>query len=369
MANEGGLADDAARFAGAERGSRGANQPTKKIGIFRPEKGARSMRSSGVLWRHMISADDIKQAAFNAGFDLAGICKPELIPEAREKFDHWLASGFHGEMAYMAKEPERRSDPSRVMPSVRSIIMLGLNYYQENSTETPRGHGRVSRYARGRDYHKVIASRIKRLLTMLQNSGKLPEEAEFRWLVDFGPFMERSYAEKAGLGFIGKNGMLINRKYGSWIFLSEILTNLELEPDRRDPFSHGHCADCRLCIDACPTGAIVHPRTIDSRRCISYLTIERPSEIPEALADRMGSLFFGCDICQEACPYNRKGENTAHREFLPEEGVGEFLDARRVIALQSREEFLSLTAGTPITRPKEDGLKRNAEIVLRNERG
>lgn len=307
--------------------------------------------------------------AFEAGFDLVGICLPEVVPEAREKFEHWLALGYHGEMAYMAKEPERRCNPSKVLAEVRSVIMLGLNYYQPNSAKAPEGHGRVSRYARGRDYHKVIAARIKKLMMLLENSEKLPDGAEFRWLVDFGPFLERSYAEKAGLGFIGKNGMLINRKYGSWIFLSEILTNVELEPDIRDPFSHGHCADCRLCMDACPTGAIVHPRTVDSRRCISYLTIERPSEIQESLANKMGDLIFGCDICQEVCPYNKEPQETTHPELRVEKGVGEFLDARQVIALQSREEFLKLTAGTPLTRPKEDGLKRNAAIVLRNQRG
>jgi epoxyqueuosine reductase len=271
-------------------------------------------------------------------------------------------------MEYLAKEPDRRCDPSRILPGAQSVIMLGLNYYQPNSEAMPPEHGRVSRYARGRDYHKVIASKIKRLVELLEaDCATAAIDADFRWFVDFGPFLERPYAEKAGLGFIGKNGMLINKKFGSWIFLAEVLTTLPLAPDVRDPIAHGHCSTCRLCIDACPTGAILHPRTIDSRRCISYLTIERPSEIPRALADRMGDLIFGCDICQEVCPYNQQPVTTSHTDFLAPNGVGEFLSTRRVLALESREQFLELTAGTPLTRPKE-GLRRNAEIVARNQR-
>jgi epoxyqueuosine reductase len=316
----------------------------------------------------MMNAAHVKRLAFEAGFDLAGICSPEVIPEARERYYLWLEQEFHGEMEYLAKEPDRRCDPSRILPNVRSVIMLGLNYYQPNSEPVKAEHGRVSRYARGRDYHKIIASQIKRLVDALEQSSDLPSGAEFRWFVDFGPFLERSYAEKAGLGFIGKNGMLINKTFGSWIFLAEILTTLELEPDVRDPFAHGHCSTCRLCIDACPTGAIVHPRTIDARKCISYLTIERPTVIPDDLADKMGELVFGCDICQEVCPYNQSPVLTANEEFSSVRGVGEFLNLRKVIALESREAFLELTAGTPLTRPKEEGLKRNAEIVLRNTR-
>ncbi|MFZ1685083.1 MAG: tRNA epoxyqueuosine(34) reductase QueG [Candidatus Zixiibacteriota bacterium] len=314
----------------------------------------------------MLDASTVKRLAVDTGFDLVGITTPEVITDARERYYVWLEHEYHGEMDYLAKEPDRRCDPSRILPDVKSVIMLGLNYYQPNAPTTPDQHGRISRYARGRDYHKVIASRVKQLVRSLESRDDLPDFAQFRWFVDFGPFLERPYAEKAGLGFIGKNGMLINKRFGSWIFLSEILTTLELEPDKRDPFSHGHCATCRLCMDACPTGAIVHPRTIDSRRCISYLTIERPSTIPDFLADKMGDLMFGCDICQEVCPYNQDPIRTTHADFLPPNGVGEFLDTRKVLALESREEFLKLTAGTPLTRPKEEGLKRNAEIVKRN---
>ena len=162
--------------------------------------------------------------------------------------------------------------------------------------------------------------------------------------------------------------MLINGKFGSWIFLSEILTNLELEKDISDPTSHGRCSSCRLCLDACPTGAILSPRKIDSSRCISYLTVERPTVIPHVLGQKMSNLVFGCDICQEICPFNEKAIVTSSGDLLPNRGVGEFLNLNEVIAMQSPDKFLTLTFGTALTRPKLEGLKRNAEIVLRNQK-
>ncbi|MEW6051160.1 MAG: tRNA epoxyqueuosine(34) reductase QueG [Candidatus Zixiibacteriota bacterium] len=315
----------------------------------------------------MLNSVRVKELAFAAGFDLCGITTPEVIPEAKERLLAWLESGYHGEMSYMAKEPERRYDPQKVMKSVRSIIVLGLNYFQKNNAETADDHGRVSRYARGRDYHKVIAARIKKLVGMLEQEDAHDVPA-IRWFVDYGPLLERAYAEKAGLGYIGRNSMLINHQFGSWFFLAEILTDAGLEADIPKAFVHGRCGKCRRCIEACPTGAIVGDKTIDATKCISYLTIERPSQIPNALASEMGDLIFGCDICQEVCPHNGRAVVTGHDEFLPPNGVGEFLDARKVLALQSREAFLKLTAGTPLTRPKEDGLKRNASIVLANRK-
>lgn len=317
--------------------------------------------------RHQI-AHDIKRLAFEAGFDLCGITTPDVIPHAKKAYEDWIEIEYHGELDYMAKNIERRTNPSLLMPEVNAIIMLGLNYYAPDSESVPPYHGRVSRYARGKDYHKVIARKTKRLIAAIRELVTEAVEPEMRWFVDYGPMLERAYAEKAGLGYIGKNAMLINRQFGSWIFLSEIVTSLKLPPDDASLINHGRCGKCRACIVQCPTGAIVADRTVDARKCISYLTIERPSDISDELRRQMGDRLFGCDICQQVCPHNdRRAKLTRHPEFAPENGVGEFLDTRKILAMQTREDFLRLTAGTPLTRPKLDGLQRNAAIVQANQ--
>ncbi len=314
-----------------------------------------------------IDSATIKRLSREVGFDICGIVAPQLLPDDGERLRLWLEKGYHGEMEYLGRDLERRSDPKLLMPEVRSIIVLGLNYFQENTEDPPpEGHGRVSRYARGRDYHKIIEKLSKQLIGRIAEVGQQNEES-FRWFVDYGPILERAYAERAGLGFIGKNSMLINRKYGSWLFLAEILTSLELEPDDPDSIDHGSCAECSLCIDSCPTGAIVAEKTIDSSKCLSYLAIERPGEIKDESARQMGRNVFGCDICQEVCPLNRQAIVTGHKDLLPESGVGEFVNARAIVEMRTREQFLELTAGTPLTRPKLEGLRRNAEIALENE--
>lgn len=310
----------------------------------------------------------VRQHAFDVGFDLCGIVSAERLGEEAERFAAWLADGFHGEMSYLTDRPERRSDPSQHLKDAKSVIVLGLNYFQKDARETPPGHGRVSKYARGRDYHKVIERRSRELIRRLDTEVGTEASVEFKWFVDFGPILERAFAQRAGLGYVGRNSMLINRTYGSWIFLSEIITNQVLESDDPKAVKHGTCGTCTRCIEACPTGAIVGDRTIDSRRCISYLTIERPTEIPQELAEKMGDRIFGCDICQDVCPHNdKRARVTRHKELLAESGVGEFLNAKTVLSMQSREEFLKLTAGTPLTRSKLEGLQRNAKIVMENE--
>lgn len=326
------------------------------------------------MYGKMITNQQVKSAAYEAGFDLCGITSPEPIPESVQRFRQWLEAGRQGEMSWLSRTAERRSDPRLLLEGVRSVIMLGLNYYQPNTPKLPANAGRVSRYARGRDYHKVIENKTRAFVERLRGeiaaeSISAADNLAVKWWVDYGPMLERSYAAKAGLGYLGKNSMLINRKFGSWIFLSEVIANLELEFDDPKAVNHGRCGTCRRCIEACPTGAIVEDGVIDARRCVSYLTIERPSEIPAQLAGRMGDMIFGCDICQEVCPHNGRAIPTTQREFDYSRGVGEFLDTDRVLKLQSREDFLALTAGTPLTRPGLENLQRNARIVRENQSG
>lgn len=315
----------------------------------------------------MITSADIKRLAQECGFDLCGVTTPDVIPEAQAAYQQWLDNQYHGELDYMAREPERRADPRRLLPGVRSIIMLAVNYYQPDSEAIPERHGRVSKYARGKDYHKVIEKKTRALIRAIERAVEGDEPPACRWYVDFGPMLERAYAHKAGLGYIGKNSMVINRRYGSWLFLSEIVTSLELAPDSPTAIDHGQCGKCRACMVQCPTGAIVTDGVVDARRCISYLTIERPSAIPDELGAKMGSMIFGCDICQISCPHNnRRSRPSRHPEFGSDQGVGEFVDADAVLAMSTREQFLALTAGTPLTRTRLDGLQRNASIVIRN---
>ncbi|MBD3333331.1 tRNA epoxyqueuosine(34) reductase QueG [candidate division GN15 bacterium] len=316
----------------------------------------------------VLNANIAKDLARSCGFDLCGITAPEVIPDAVERFDRWLAEGNHAAMDWLVSSRDRRVNPRELLPNVRSVIMLGVNYYNPNTKHIPSGFGRVSRYARGRDYHKVLGRMIKHFINKAQQAQGARTEDDFFWWVDYGAFLEREYARAAGVGYIGKNTMLINRDYASWVFLAEVLTSVDLQADDSSVVDHGSCGECTLCIDACPTEAISEETGVDSRRCISYLTIERPREIPEEHARRMGSMVFGCDICQEVCPHTSRSQLTRHRDFLPEAGVGEFVDCHRVLTMTTREQFLDLTAGTPLTRPRLENLQRNARIVLDNQR-
>ncbi|HZZ81145.1 MAG TPA: tRNA epoxyqueuosine(34) reductase QueG, partial [Gemmataceae bacterium] len=243
----------------------------------------------------------IKQHAHTLGFELAGIA---AATEA-DGFAHlqdWLALGFAGEMAYMSNHANARGHPRSILPAVRSIIMVGINYKQPADSEPPTANtGRISCYARGRDYHDVMREKLKALLAWIQTQapGTLG-----RAVIDTAPLLERDYARRAGLGWFGKNTMLIDKKLGSYFFLGALLLDLELQPDA--PFDTSHCGSCTRCLDACPTEAFAGPYQLDARRCISYLTIELRGVIPEELSSDIGDWIFGCDVCQEVCPWNRK---------------------------------------------------------------
>ncbi|HYN15276.1 MAG TPA: tRNA epoxyqueuosine(34) reductase QueG [Terriglobales bacterium] len=311
----------------------------------------------------------VKEAATEAGFDLAGIA-PARLGESRELrfFSDWIAGGRAGEMAYLESRDNqgrlKRAALEHVAPWARSVIVCALNY----NTAPPRSaechdakRGWISRYAWGdTDYHEVVMERLRRVEARLRETVADPG-LETRCYVDTGPVVERVFAAYAGVGWIGKNTCLINQRLGSWLFLGVILTSLELTPDLPAP---DRCGSCTRCLDACPTQAFVAPRELDATRCISYLTIEKRGAIPEALRPGMGNHVFGCDICQDVCPWNRKAPASSGPEFqpLPER----FHPALTWLANLSEEDFRSAFRGSPIRRSKRTGLRRNAAVAMGN---
>lgn len=242
-------------------------------------------------------------------------------------------------MDYMKRDPGRRADLKGSLPSVKSVIALAVNYYHpEDPKPAGASPGKVAKYAYGADYHKLIEKKLKRLAAFVKEAGGPGTQAKF--YVDTGPVLEKAFAERAGLGFFGKNTNIITRNYGSWVFLATLLTNLELEPDA--PHT-GSCGSCRLCIDACPTGALLGGHTLDATRCISYLTIESKEPVPEVLREGVGEWVFGCDICQDVCPYNFRAKTTCHEELYPLKKAGTWLDMAKV----------ELVSGSPLKRAKK----------------
>ncbi|MEW6246422.1 MAG: tRNA epoxyqueuosine(34) reductase QueG [Nitrospirota bacterium] len=275
----------------------------------------------------------------------------------------WLERGYHGLMAWMEKAPSRRADPREVLPGCRSIISVGMNYYTDQRPDESPGHGRIARYARGRDYHKVLGKRLTRLEACIK---ALAPEARTRSYVDTGPVMEKAWAQQAGLGWIGKHSNLVSTQYGSWLLLGEILTTLELAPD--EPAAD-LCGSCSLCVKACPTGAITEPYVVDARKCISYLTIElrdSADTIPTELASKLGNRIFGCDDCLDICPYNMNAQPTGEPAFQP--STLSLAPVLVHLAVQRESEFASTFRHSPIRRARHAGFLRNVGIALRNTR-
>jgi len=318
--------------------------PTRKPG----EDGT---RASGAL------AVQIKERARALGFDLVGITAARAPAHAAE-FNRWLESGFHGEMGYMARNAEKRSDLSKVLADVRSVVVVGMNYLVADADSQSRPTtARIARYAWGAgDYHEVMSERLKRLAAEMDALGG-PETRSVCY-VDTGPILERDLAQRAGVGFIGKHTNLISRKMGNWVFLGEVLTNLELPPDEAE---REYCGTCRRCIDVCPTRAIVAPYQLDARLCISYLTIELKGPIPVELRPLIGDHLFGCDDCLEVCPWNRFAKLSPVHEFQRREmpALPEFLS-------WDEQEFREFFRGTPVFRIKRGGFLRNVCVVLGN---
>jgi epoxyqueuosine reductase len=313
--------------------------------------------------------DAVRQAAGKAGFDLVGIAPVEDAPEL-EYFPHWIAEGHAGEMKYLEARDEqgrlKRASLAHAAPWARSVIVCAINYNTEQpySTEvTDRRRGWVSRYAWGRqDYHESVMPRLRRVEAALRRTSGT-KDLITRAYVDTGPIVERVAAKYAGIGWIGKNTCIINQKLGSWLFLGVILTSLELEPGLPAP---DRCGTCTRCIDSCPTDAFIAPYQLDSNRCIAYLTIEKRGALPENndLRSGIGRQVFGCDICQDVCPWNRKAPATDAAEFQPlPELVNPALDW---LAEISAEQFRRTFRGSPVRRAKRAGLRRNAVIAMGN---
>jgi len=308
---------------------------------------------------------DLKGEAGSLGFPLVGVCAAITPGDAIERLRKWLASGYAGQMSYIPERLPAYADPNRVLDGARSVIMLVYPYRTAEPAAQQAGEGRIARYAWGEaDYHDVLHDKLKQLAAWLQDRAS---NAKVRGVVDSAPIMEREFAQLAGLGWIGKNTLLLNRTWGSYFFLAALLTDLELSYD--EPFGADHCGTCRACLDACPTNAFPSPYMLDATRCISYLTIELRDSIPASLRSGIGDWVFGCDICQDVCPWNRRTPDLPMAFGEPFEPRS---DANPLQLLPlfdlTDEQFRAHFRHTPLWRSKRRGLLRNAAIVLGNQR-
>ena len=303
----------------------------------------------------------IKDKALEIGFDLVGISPVGTFPE-NQFYKEWLGRGFAGEMKYMEKEPEKREDIRKLFPEAKSVISCGLNYntgYPYSVKENDGQKGWISRYAWGEDYHEVMQRKLLILLEFIK--GAAPQGVKARIYVDTGPLLERVYGKYSGIGWFGKNTCLINQKIGSWIFVGEIITSIELDYDSPSP---DRCGTCTRCIDACPTGALLEPYVLDSRLCISYLTIEHRGMIPLEHRGKTGNNIFGCDICQDVCPWNRRAKVTDESSFKPRDGL--YNPGLAALSQLTGEDFRRVFKGNTIKRARRNGLLRNIIVAMGN---
>ncbi len=305
----------------------------------------------------MTATEKIKSKAFSLGFNKVGIAQCEQLSEEAIHLRQWLDKGNHATMDWMPRNFEKRANPALVVEGAKSVISVALNYYTNVQHSRNSETGKISRYAWGDDYHEILTEKLKNLHSWLQRefSGY-----NGRYYVDTGPVMDKVWAQRSGIGWIGKHTNVITQDIGSWVFLGEIITTLELEPDAP---ATDHCGTCTLCIEACPTQAITEPYVVDSNRCLSYLTIEHRGEIKGEITEQFDGWIYGCDVCQDVCPWNEKfSVETEEDSFAPRDwNVAPRLEEWKSMGQQ---EFTAKFKGSPIKRTKREGLVRNVNVVL-----
>ena len=301
----------------------------------------------------MSNREIIKKIASELGFSFCGISKAEFLEEEAPKLEEWLKRGYQGTMSYLENHFDKRLDPAKLVPGANSVVSLVYNYFPEQVHQEQK-KPKIAKYAYGQDYYFVIKDKLKAFMTCIQEKVG---EVSGRVFVDSAPVHERAWAVRSGLGWIGKNSLLLNREMGSFFFLAELIIDLELEPD--GPVKD-YCGTCTACQDACPTGAIPEPYIVDSNRCISYLTIEFKDEIPQAFKDKMEDWAFGCDICQDVCPWNRFPEAHTEPKFQPQ-GWQDFEESDW--QEMTKEVFQRVFKRSAVKRTKFDGLKRNLKFI------
>lgn len=311
----------------------------------------------------ILQREEIDATARESGFTAAAITSVEPLGEDSKRFYEWLEHRYHGSMNYLSRQPEKQARPALLFAEAKSVISLVTNYYSNGEEPAPQpGLGRVARYARGKDYHKVIAKRLEEFQARLERAAGIPIRS--RACVDAAPVLERALAKRAGLGFFGKSTNLILPQMGSYFFLSELFVDIDLPAHSHDVAVN--CGTCTRCLDACPTNAFANPFVLDSNKCISFQTIENRASIPLSLRARMGDWIFGCDVCQEVCPFNRFSRTTEWRELQPNSGSGAALELIDILQIDDDEEFRRRFEGTALMRAKRRGLVRNAAIVAAN---
>jgi epoxyqueuosine reductase len=294
------------------------------------------------------------------GFDFCGIAKADFLEEEAPKLEEWLRRDSHGHMGYLANHFDKRLDPRKLVEGAKTVVSLVYNYYPQTGLPQGTEDIKLAKYAYGKDYHEVIQEKLREFLMDLREEVG---EIGGRSFVDSAPILERQWAQRSGLGWIGKNSLLLNRQLGSFFFLAELIIDLEATPDL--PITKDYCGTCTACMDACPTDAIVAPGVVDASRCISYLTIELKEAIPSSFGGKMDNWVFGCDVCNDVCPWNRFAKQHQEPSFLPLNTINEWTKADWDAL--SEESFTTLFKHSPIKRSKWNGLQRNLRHILKEK--